>query len=89
MTVDTESNFNDEEIDVETVHPLDLVYIVYLCADDFLRQELSNKLARCQYAVPFILPSSQQYKQESNSILLHWGLKTISRVFYDSGQSCQ
>ena len=77
---------DDEEIDMETVHPLDLVYIIYLCADDFLRQELSNKLARCQYAVPSILPSSQQHKQESNSILLHWGLKAISRVFYDSGR---
>ena len=75
---------DDEEDIIKAVHPLDLVYIVFLCADDFLRQELSNKLARCQYAVPLILPPPEQNKHKAHSTVLHWGLKTISRVFYDN-----
>ena len=81
---DSDDDMDDEESIPQAVHPLDLVYVVYLCAGDFLRQELSNKLARCQYAVPLILPPPQQNKQKAKSILLHWGLKTISQVFYDN-----
>ena len=44
----------------DSIHPLDLIYIIFLCADDFLRQELADKMFRCQYAVPFILSSYHQ-----------------------------
>ena len=42
-------------------------------------------MARCQYAVPFILPSPQQEKPESKNLILHWGLKSITRNFYHNG----
>ena len=64
---------------VNSVHPLDLIYVIFLCADDFLRQELTDKMSKCQYAVPFILPSAEQ--KESMNTVLHWGLQTISRTY--------
>ena len=63
------------------VHPLDLIYIIFLCADDFLRQELADKMSKCQYAVPFILPSPAENGDESENMLLRWGLQTISRTY--------
>ena len=34
-----------------------LVSTLFWCADDFLRQELTDKMIMCQYAVTFILCS--------------------------------
>ena len=67
------------------MHPLDLIYIIFLCADDFLRQELSDKMVKCQYAVPFILPPAEHHTSPEKSLLLIWALKTISRVFKKHG----
>ena len=64
-----------------SVHPLDFIYIIFLCADDFLRQELADKMSKCQYAVPFILPSPEEKGDESMNTVLHWGLQTISRTY--------
>ena len=85
--LDEESDEDDESTDERTgisaaIHPLDLIYIIFLCADDFLRQELSEKMTRCQYAVPFILP--QPYPAETESLILHWGLKSMTRNFYSN-----
>ncbi|XP_051779263.1 interferon-induced very large GTPase 1-like isoform X1 [Erpetoichthys calabaricus] len=41
----------------EHIHPMDLQMALLHCADDFLRQYLYSKLALCQYAVPFLIPS--------------------------------
>ena len=64
-----------------SVHPLDLIYIIFLCADDFLRQELADQMSKCQYAVPFILPSPEEIAHESKNTILSWGLRTISRTY--------
>ena len=66
--------------DIPEIHPLDLIYAIFLCADDFLRQELSDKMTTCQYAVPFILPQPTE-DERSENIILDWGLKSISRTF--------
>ena len=42
--------FNDE------IHPVDILLALILCSDDFLRQDLFSRLAKCQLSVPFILP---------------------------------
>ena len=68
-----------------SVYPLDLIYVIFLCADDFLRQELAEKMSKCQYAVPFILPSAVKM-EESENVVLHWGLQTISKTFCE--ESC-
>ena len=66
------------------LHALDLIYCIFLCADDFLRQELADKMTRCQYAVPFILPAPS--KEIPNNMILHWALRSITRSFYHQGQ---
>ena len=71
----------DDDTIANCVHPLDLIYIIFLCADDFLRQELADKLSKCQYAVPFILPSPARNEGESQNTILRWGLQTISRTY--------
>ena len=50
---DTRSNAGDS---IGKVHPVDCLLSIILCSDDFLRQDLFSRLAKCQLAVPFILP---------------------------------
>jgi hypothetical protein len=38
------------------IHPVDTLLALILCSDDFLRQDLFSRLAKCQLSVPFILP---------------------------------
>lgn len=38
------------------IHPMDSLLALILCADDFLRQDLMSRLAKCQFAVPLIIP---------------------------------
>ena len=79
---DDDSDDSDDDISDSVyfrVHPLDLIYTIFLCVDDFLRQELIDKMARCQYAVPFIMPPAQSGDQRS--LMLLWGLKGVTRNF--------
>ena len=62
-----------------SVHPLDLIYVIFLCADDFLRQQLADKMSKCQYAVPFILPPAEE--GELKNTVLNWGLQAICRTY--------
>lgn len=39
-----------------TIHPMDILLSLITCSDDFLRQDLMARLAKCQLAIPFILP---------------------------------
>ena len=63
------------------LHPLDLICIIFLCADDFLRQELVNKMSLCQYAIPFILPAPEKEFEDQKSTVLHGALRGITRTF--------
>ena len=76
----------EDELDTgnndEDIHPLDLIYAIFLCADDFLRQELLDKMSRCQYAVPFIMPSPCSSLEDNKSSILHWGLRSIRRSYH-------
>ena len=48
---------DDEDDDYEiAVHPMDSLFALIHCADDFLRQDLYSKLMSCQLAVPLLLP---------------------------------
>ena len=79
--VDTDGVFKSDD-NAFAVHPLDLTYAIFLCADDFLRQELLDKMLRCQYAVPFILPSAQRIQEENKPLILHWGLQSMRRSYH-------
>ena len=65
-----------------TIHPLDLIYAIFLCADDFLRQELMEKMSKCQYAVPFILPPANRIRDDSKPLILQWGLRSMRRSYH-------
>ena len=71
---EAKSQIDNEKEDAEnvsnSVHPLDLIYIIFLCADDFLQQELADKMSKCQYAVPFILPSPAKKEDGSMNTIL-------------------
>ena len=77
----------DEEQTTENgIHPLDLIYTVFMCADDFLRQELADKMSKCQYAVPFILPSPSENRDESQNQILRWSLQTICKTYCEGNK---
>ena len=48
-------NFGTEDDSIK-IHPMDSLLALIHCADDFLRQDLMARLAKCQLAIPFILP---------------------------------
>ena len=77
---ESENETTTESI-INSVHLLDVIYLLFLCAGDFLRQELANKMSKCQYAVPFILPTPEEKGDESRNMVLSWGLRTISRTY--------
>ena len=80
---DSDSGSSDDDDDSKNeIHPLDLIYIIFLCADDFLRQELVDKMLQCQYAVPFILPSPVETQQKSKNLILQWALQKSTKSFF-------
>ena len=42
--------------DINAFHPMDSIFALLNCADNFLQQELYCKLSSCQFAVPLLLP---------------------------------
>ena len=42
---------------LDGVHPVDCLLALFFCSDEFLLQDLFSRLAKCQLAVPFILPN--------------------------------
>ena len=78
---DDSSDDDSDREDAGAIHPLDLVYIIFLCADDFLRHELADKMSKCQYAVPFVLPSPLVKNSCNKDLVLHFALKGIVRNF--------
>ena len=52
-----ESDENESEVNKSSrIHPVDSVLALILCSNDFLRQDLFSRLAKCQLALPFLLP---------------------------------
>ncbi|XP_068963943.1 interferon-induced very large GTPase 1-like [Petaurus breviceps papuanus] len=39
------------------IHPMDIQMMIFHCADDFMRQYISNKLSICQFALPLVVPN--------------------------------
>ena len=54
-------------------HPVDSLLALILCSDDFLRQDLFSRLAKCQLAVPFLIPDPFT----KQLILPLWALRSI------------
>lgn len=57
----------------QSVNPLDTLTAVFLCSDSFLQQEMIMKMCMCQFAVPLLLPNS-----DNNQItLMLWAMREI------------
>ena len=48
--------YSESDNFTDGIHPVDTLLALILCSDDFLRQDLFSRLAKCQLSVPFILP---------------------------------
>ena len=55
------------------IHPVDSLLAVLMCSNDFLNQDLMSRLAKCQLAIPFILPDPFT----GQLILPLWGMRSI------------
>ena len=62
------------EDDSLKIHPMDILLALILCADDFLRQDLMARLAKCQLAIPFILPDPSA---TGRLMLPLWAMRSI------------
>ena len=52
---DFDDDFDDSKPSGQSVHPVDGILALLLCANDFLRQDLMVRLNACQIAIPLIL----------------------------------
>lgn len=61
----------------QSVNPLDTLTAVFLCSDSFLQQEMIMKMCMCQFAVPLLLPNS-----DNNQItLMLWAMREIVKKY--------
>ncbi|XP_061839164.1 up-regulator of cell proliferation-like [Nerophis lumbriciformis] len=65
--------YTEDGLSETTVHPLDLIVCLFLCADSFLQQEMALKLSLCQFSVPLLLP----HTNNSQCTLMSWALREI------------
>jgi len=65
---------SNREVDVMfNIHPIDCLLSLLICCDDFLRQDLLSRLAKCQFAIPFIWP-----EPFSNKLVVPlWAMRSI------------
>ncbi len=52
---DFDDDFDDSKPSSQSVHPVDGILALLLCANDFLRQDLMVRLNACQLAIPLVL----------------------------------
>ncbi|XP_067347435.1 up-regulator of cell proliferation-like isoform X2 [Channa argus] len=66
-------DFSTADDCTDNVNPLDVTTAVFLCADNFLQQELAVKMSMCQFPVPLLLP----HGNNSQCTLMLWALRDI------------
>ncbi|KAG1926092.1 interferon-induced very large GTPase 1-like [Pimephales promelas] len=61
----------------QSVNPLDVLISLFLCSDTFLQQEMIMKMSMCQFAIPLLLPNS-----DNNQIMLMlWAMRDIVKKY--------
>ncbi|XP_010127227.1 PREDICTED: interferon-induced very large GTPase 1-like, partial [Chlamydotis macqueenii] len=65
------------------VHPMDVQLAIFHCADDFMRQYISTKLAFCQFALPLLVPNPCTSQIEFPL----WSLSQIKKSWKGAGKS--
>ncbi|XP_033097288.1 interferon-induced very large GTPase 1-like [Anneissia japonica] len=70
------------------VNPADVLIALFMCADNFLRQVIMEKLTMCQFSVPLLLPIIIDGCQKCEMLL--WATRTIKKQWKTcSGSSCE
>ena len=83
---DDSDNEEPDEIDyasynTDTVHPMDGIIALFLCADDFLRQDMMVRLSSCQMSIPILF--RDPLTQELTFPL--WALRSIVKSWRTVG----
>nr|XP_023659537.1 up-regulator of cell proliferation [Paramormyrops kingsleyae] len=66
---------DDDDGESDTVNPLDLVTVLFHCADSFLQQAMMLKMSMCQFALPLLLPPGSG----SQCTLMLWAMLDIRK----------
>uniref|UniRef100_A0A8C5Q1R9 VLIG-type G domain-containing protein n=1 Tax=Leptobrachium leishanense TaxID=445787 RepID=A0A8C5Q1R9_9ANUR len=74
------SNGQEEDLDFmnefdtsNSIHPLDVMCLLFLCSDSFLQQEIMTKMSMCQFAVPLLLPAGDG----TDGTFMLWAMRDI------------
>ena len=77
---------SDDEASKHNINPVDCLLSVIHCANDVLRQELFSRLAKCQLAIPFLLPDPFSRNRQltfplwaMRSIIKEWKCPSVAR----------
>ncbi len=71
-----DSSGSEDESDIvnpDQLHPVDCLLALLLCCDDILRRDIFSRLAKCQIAIPLVLPDPF-----SNHLIIPlWAMRSI------------
>ncbi|XP_078473967.1 interferon-induced very large GTPase 1-like [Lampetra planeri] len=70
---DDNSSSSGSDATADLINPLDMITVVFLCADSFLQQVLMQKMAQCQFALPLLLPDSGK----GNITFMLWAMRQV------------
>ncbi|XP_029462742.1 up-regulator of cell proliferation [Rhinatrema bivittatum] len=56
-----------------SINPLDILCVLFYCTDSFLQQEMMLKMSMCQFALPLLLPPSDN----TRCTLMLWAMRDI------------
>ena len=84
---DDEQSLKGKELEVlpTAIHPIDCLLAVILCCDDFLTADLLSRLAKCQYALPFLIP--HPFKDEI--LVPLWAMSSVIKEWTSTNDSKQ
>ncbi|XP_036453492.1 up-regulator of cell proliferation-like isoform X1 [Colossoma macropomum] len=68
---------NDKDEQNLLVNPSDIVNALFLCADNFLQQEMVSKMSVCQFSVPLLLPNCAT----NEVIFMLWAMRDIVKKY--------
>ena len=75
----------EQDVVASSIHPIDCLLAIILCCDEFLTADLLSRLAKCQYALPFLIPDP--FKDEFFIPL--WAMSSIIKEWTSTNDSKQ
>ncbi len=74
---DSQGDVTENDMRTSGLHPVDCLLAILICSDDFLRQDIFSRLAKCQFAIPFIMPD-----QIADQLIFPlWSMRSIIKEF--------